>query len=59
VRHAKLCELREPEPRPALTRPGAARSSVQFVGANGWFTDGVDAPDLQEAKSLLDTVRHR
>jgi predicted ATPase len=35
-------------------RPGEARALLAPIHA--WFTEGIDMPDLQEAKALLDEL---
>jgi hypothetical protein len=40
-----------------LARPGQARESRDLLGPiYNWFTEGFDAPDLKEAKALLDEL---
>jgi predicted ATPase len=45
------------EPKPAVAAAGkreAARELLALV--YGWFTEGFDTADLQEAKALLETL---
>jgi hypothetical protein len=44
-----LCRLYQQQGRPAEARPLLAQ-------AYGWFTEGFDTPDLQEAKALLEQL---
>jgi predicted ATPase len=61
VRHAKLFELRASTSLARLWRDRRRYAAARdlLAPAYGWFTEGFDAPGLKEAKSLLDTVRHR
>jgi hypothetical protein len=44
-----LSRLYQRQGRPAAARPLLAETY-------GWFTEGFDTPDLQEAKALLDQL---
>jgi predicted ATPase len=46
------------QPRPLLSRPRQARGSAcDLLGPiYNWFTEGFDAPDLKDAKALLDEL---
>jgi predicted ATPase len=56
---AKLWELRAAESLARLRRDQGRRGEARDLLAPvyGWFTEGFDTPDLQEAKALLDELR--
>ena len=45
---------RRDKPEPPVAEPGQAHCGPRVAGAiYGWFTEGFDTADLQEAKALL------
>ena len=56
---AKLCELRAATSLARLWRDQGKRTEARDLLAPiyGWFTEGFDAPVVQEAKNLLDDLR--
>jgi tetratricopeptide (TPR) repeat protein len=56
--HAKLFELRASTSLARLWRGEGRYAAARDLLAPvyGWFTGGFDAPDLKEAKALLDTI---
>jgi class 3 adenylate cyclase/predicted ATPase len=59
VQGAKLWELRSATSLARLWRDGGRRRDAHDLLAPiyGWFTEGFDTPDLEEARALLDSLR--
>ena len=53
-----VVELREVSSAPGFI-DGRAEARDVLAPAYGWFTEGFDAPDLKEAKALLDELQRR
>jgi len=58
VRHAKPGELRAAMSLSRLWQRQGKRDTARELLAQiyGWFTEGFDTPDLQEARALLDAL---
>jgi predicted ATPase len=58
VQQARLYELRAATGLARLWRDDGRHGEARDLLAPiyGWFTEGLDAPDLQTARSLLDTL---
>src|SRR5262249_5557708 len=56
--HAKLWELRAATSLAQLThnKPRHAEARDLLEPVYGWFTEGLDLPDLKDAKALLDAL---
>jgi predicted ATPase len=58
-RHARLLELRAATSLARLwVERGERRRALQLLApAHGWFTEGLNTPDVRDAKELLDGLR--
>ena len=43
-------------PRPAVARSGAKDDACLLAFVGGWIAEGIDTPDLKNAKALLDAL---